>query len=78
MGQVGDSIPELIDELEASRLTSIPVKRLQNWRCQRRELPFVKLGASVRYVKAEVLEYIAQHRREPSVRAGSRIANDTY
>ncbi|MFL6427807.1 MAG: helix-turn-helix transcriptional regulator [Acidobacteriaceae bacterium] len=70
--------PELLDEFQVSELTTIPVKTLRNWRCLRRGPAFHKLGAKVRYAKADVLGYIAQHRREPSVRASSRIAHDTY
>jgi hypothetical protein len=57
--------PELLNEQEVSRLTTIPVRRLRNWRCQRRELAFHKLGASVFYSRADVLEYIAQNRKPP-------------
>jgi predicted DNA-binding transcriptional regulator AlpA len=71
-------VPELIDENEVSRITTIKLSTLRAWRCQRRILPFVKLGGKVRYVKSEVLEYIAQHRCEPSGRAGSRTKDDTW
>jgi hypothetical protein len=47
--------PELLNEEEVSRLTSIKVSTLRNWRCQRRVLPFVKLGGHVRYLKSDVL-----------------------
>jgi phage terminase Nu1 subunit (DNA packaging protein) len=70
--------PEWLDESQVSALTTIKVKTLQNWRCAGRGLPFHKLGGKVRYKKADVLGYIAEHRREPSVRASSRIAHDTY
>jgi hypothetical protein len=63
------SDPELLNELQVSELTTIPVKTLRNWRCQRRGPAFHKLGTKVRYAKADVLGYIAEHRREPSVRA---------
>jgi hypothetical protein len=69
---------EWLDEHQVSELTTIKVKTLQNWRCQGRGLPFHKFGAKVLYAKADVLGYIAQHRREPSVRASSRIAHDAY
>lgn len=70
--------PELLNELQVSELTTIKVKTLRNWRCAGRGMPFIKLGAKVLYAKADVLGYIAQHRRVPSVRASSRIAHDTY
>jgi len=64
-------IPEWLSESEVSALTTIPVKTLQGWRCEGRELPFHKLGRRVRYKKTDVLAYIAQHRHEP-------ISNDAY
>jgi excisionase family DNA binding protein len=70
--------PILLTEQQVSELLAIKVATLRNWRCAGRELPFIKLGSHVRYAKADVLEYIAQQRREPSVRADSTIADDTY
>lgn len=69
---------ELLDEKAVSAMLNIKPKRLQNWRSEGRVLPFHKIGGKVRYAKADILEYIAQNRRVPSVRAGSRIAHDTY
>jgi excisionase family DNA binding protein len=71
-------VPELIDEKEVSRIMTISRITLRNWRCQGKGLPFVKMGSHVRYVKSDVLEYIAQHRCEPSGRAGSRTKDDTW
>jgi excisionase family DNA binding protein len=59
-------VPTLLNERQVSELLTISVKTLQNWRCAGRELPFIKLGGHVRYVKADVLEYIAEHRHVPS------------
>jgi excisionase family DNA binding protein len=71
-------VPELIDEKEVSRITTIPVPTLQRWRYEGNHLAHVKMGRHIRYVKSDVLEYIAQHRCEPSVRAGSRTKDDTW
>jgi predicted site-specific integrase-resolvase len=70
--------PELLTEFEVEKLLTIPVKTLRNWRCQGRGPAFHRFSNRVRYAKADVLKYIAEHRREPSVRASSRIAHDTY
>jgi excisionase family DNA binding protein len=58
--------PILLTEQQISELLAVKVKTLQAWRCAGRELPFVKLGGHVRYVKADVLDYIAEHRQTPS------------
>jgi excisionase family DNA binding protein len=70
--------PTFLSERQVSELLTISVKTLQNWRSAGREMPYYKLGGKVRYAKADVLEYIAQQRRVPSVRAHSTIADDTY
>jgi excisionase family DNA binding protein len=59
-------VPTLLNERQVSELLAIPVKTLQYWRCEGRELPFIKLGSHVRYAKADILEYIAENRRVPS------------
>jgi len=58
--------PTLLNERQVSELLTISVKTLQNWRSARRELPFIKVGGHVRYVKAEVLSYITENRHAPS------------
>jgi predicted DNA-binding transcriptional regulator AlpA len=70
--------PTLLNERQVSELLTISVKTLQNWRSARRELPFIKLGGRVRYVKAEVLGYIAEHRHAPSAPVSSKVDDDTY
>ena len=70
--------PCLLDEAEVSAMLKRSVKTLRNWRSAGRELPFVKQGSRVSYLKADILEYIARNRRVPSVRASSRIAHDAY
>lgn len=62
-------IPHLLNEGEVHRITRIPLSTLRNWRCLGRELPFIKMGRSVFYDRKDVLDYIAQNRRVPSVRA---------
>ena len=63
--------PELLDEHQVHALTKLSLSTLRHWRCAGREIPFVKMGRSVAYVKTDVLEYIARNRREP-------INDDTY
>jgi excisionase family DNA binding protein len=70
--------PILLTEQQVSELLAIKVATLQNWRCAGREIPYYKLGGKVRYAKADVLEYIADHRHVPSAPASSKVDDDTY
>ena len=47
-----------LTEVEVSEMLGISQRTLQLWRLQRRILPFVKLGSSVRYARAEVEKYL--------------------
>lgn len=50
----------LITAKEAARLLGTTEKTLADWRCRRtRNLPFVKIGASVRYAIADIEAFIA-------------------
>jgi len=53
----------LVDEHRVASLLGLSVKTLQRWRWAGRELPFVKLGAAVRYDFADLEAYIAQQKR---------------
>jgi hypothetical protein len=48
-----------LTEMEVSALTGIPVRTLQTWRSQKREIPYSKFGGSVRYSLVAVEEYLA-------------------
>jgi hypothetical protein len=64
--------PLLITVHELSKIISVPVGTINNWRVAGIGLPFIKLGAGkkapVRYAVADVHEYVAKQRRYPSVR----------
>jgi hypothetical protein len=52
----------LIDERRASELLDVPVVTLRDWRCRRtRDLPFVKLGASVKYNPVDVWAWLCRN-----------------
>lgn len=40
---------QLYTPAQVSKLLGVSVKTLEKWRWERRNLPFVKLGAAVRY-----------------------------
>ncbi|MEE8736905.1 helix-turn-helix domain-containing protein [Bifidobacterium subtile] len=46
---------------QVSALTGIPVSTLAYWRFEGSHLPFLKLGRSVRYRRADVLNFIDSH-----------------
>ena len=52
----------LLDEHEVARMTARAVQSLRNDRHNRRGLPYVKLGRSVRYALADINSYIKAHR----------------
>jgi excisionase family DNA binding protein len=52
----------LVDEHEAARLLAISVKTLRRWRWAKREVPFVKIGRSVRYETPDLERYIAERK----------------
>lgn len=57
----------LLNEFEASELLGIKVGTLRYWRRrkQQRELPFVKLGALVRYRLRDLERYLRKHTVKP-------------
>jgi excisionase family DNA binding protein len=54
--------PRLVDEHEAASILGLSVKTLRRWRWAGREVPFIKLGGSVRYDLADLQAYIDGHR----------------
>ena len=52
----------LLNEQEAAKVTRRSVQTLRNDRHNRRGLPYVKFGRSVRYVMDDIQAYIASHK----------------
>ena len=61
------SIPDrLLAEDEVAKITRRAVQSLRNDRCQRRGIPYVKVGRrSVRYLPQDVIEFIESRRIDP-------------
>ncbi len=61
------SIPDrLLVENEVAKITRRAVQSLRNDRCQRRGIPYVKVGRrSVRYLPQDVLAFIESRRIDP-------------
>jgi DNA-binding transcriptional MerR regulator len=62
-------IPKLLKPKEVAQLLAIPDGTLRYWRNIGIGPAFVKLEGSIRYDLGDVLRYIEQRRRIPSVRA---------
>lgn len=62
----------LLDEHAAARRLGLSVKTLRRWRWAGRGPRFVKLGAAVRYVQADLDTFIDIGRRRSTSDDGSR------
>jgi hypothetical protein len=60
---------EFLTEKQVAALTKIALQTLRNARCQGKGIPFSKLGpgrkSSVRYLLADVLEFMESHKVVP-------------
>lgn len=61
--------PQLLRSNEVAALLSVPEGTLRYWRATGIGPAWVKLEGSIRYDRADVLQYINRGRRTPSVRA---------
>lgn len=56
----------LIDEHRAAELLGLTIPTLRDWRCRKtRDLPYVKLGAAVRYEPDAVWRWLRANTVEP-------------
>lgn len=51
-----------LTEKEVSKITGLAASTLQNDRATRRRIPYIKVGKSVRYSYADVIEFMERHR----------------
>jgi len=65
MNMLSDSIPtlELLTIYEVARLLKISVSSVRRLQ-QRRRIPFVKVGGSIRFIKSDLLSYVDRERVE--------------
>lgn len=54
---------ELLREEEVAVLLKVSKKTLQHWRVIGKGPPFIRMGGAIRYVLADVLEFIESNRR---------------
>jgi hypothetical protein len=51
-----------LNEVDVSGITKMALSTLRNHRFQKRGIPYVKFGRSVRYSFSDVLEYMEGHK----------------
>jgi excisionase family DNA binding protein len=56
------TLTELLTPEEVSELTGLALDTLAQWRSQKREIPYLKIGRAVRYDPAEVEAYLERCR----------------
>jgi len=56
---------QAVDERQAAAILGKAVQTLRNDRHRRRGVPYVKMGRSVRYLMADLMDYLQKHRINP-------------
>jgi predicted DNA-binding transcriptional regulator AlpA len=54
-----------VNEHAAAEILGVAVQSLRNWRCMREGPSYVKLGKAVRYLLADIEDYLQKRRVEP-------------
>lgn len=62
-------VPKLLKPGEVAEILCVPAATLRYWRCIGVGPDWIKLEGSIRYDLCDVLRYVAESRRSPSVRA---------
>ena len=52
------SLKDLLKSEEVAHFTGLSIETLAQWRSQRRGIPYLKIGRSVRYARADVQAYL--------------------
>jgi len=56
------ALPDLLNPEQVSVITGLSVETLAQWRSQKRGIPYLKIGRSVRYDATEVQAYLERCR----------------
>ena len=64
-GDIQMNSDPLLNEIETAERLNISTPLLRKWRYQQTELPFVKMGKSVRYKASDVESFISLKTVEP-------------
>lgn len=60
-----ENIPQYVDEKKVSEITGRALPTLRNDRFNRRGIPWVKCGRSIRYALADVVEFMESRKIVP-------------
>jgi hypothetical protein len=60
--------PLALNERQAAKLIGRSVQTLRNWRCQGREIPYVRQGRSISYLYDDIVAWLDSHRIDPEAR----------
>lgn len=60
------ALPYALTPQQTAEFTGIPVAALAQDRYSHKGLPFVKIGARVRYLRDDIVEYLQQNRIDPA------------
>ena len=71
------SCDRLLDEHETAERLGLSVKTLRRWRWLKRGLPWVRVGAAVRYAPKDITAFIEANRQEISKPDRCEVASDT-
>ncbi len=64
---------ELIKEAEAARRLNISIQTLRNWRCQHKNVPYVKIGSrSIRYIGEQIDKWAQSRVIDPETQYAGR------
>lgn len=50
-----------LNEKQVAAITGLSVFTLRNDRCQKRRIPYYKVGRSVRYLYNDIIEFMGKH-----------------
>ena len=59
---IDEQVPQLIDEKKLAKIIDKSLQTIRNDRCQKKGIPYFKLGRSVKYSLDDVKNYIAKSR----------------
>ncbi len=63
----------LLKESEVAKILNVSVNTLQQWRVERKELPYIRIGGGVRYPEQEIKKYLERKTVRPRESKGKEI-----
>ena len=63
---------QFLTEKQISEITMIPLQTLRNNRFERKGMPYIKIGRSVRYELSDVVDFMQSHKIHTEEMTGER------